>query len=248
MAGRPRKVVTNPEESKEIESNQTVTQETKTPEIDIDKLIKQITQEVSGKLKTEYEYKISNLEKKLSEKIVQESKVENKPKVNKPKFRFIPDNTKIRIQSNIGGLFIFSEDRGKVRVFFQIDNFGQSTIISYEELRIFLSSKPTFIRKGSIAIVDVYSDADIELEDVITDLRLDKIYYDENKISPMNIEDLFDDKLTSESEFEKKLNYSTDMAQTVLEASYILYRRGLFSNNTKMNSIRQIFRNPNLFK
>lgn len=222
--------------------------ETKTPEIDIKNLIQQVTKEVSENLKVQYESKISELEKKLSEKETEISKVENNTKVNKTKYKFIPDSTKVRLKSNIGGLFTFSEDRGKVRVFFQIDNFGQSATVSFEELGIFISSKPTFINKGMIAIVDAYSDVDIDVEDIIRDKRLEKLYFDENKINPMEIEALFDDSITSEKEFEKKLNNSLEMAETVMEAGHILYRRGLFTNNNKMNIIRQIFRKPNLFK
>ncbi len=245
MAGRPKKVVTdtNTENVNTVE-----VKETKTPEIDIQKLIQQITQEVSEKLKTEYESKISDLETKLSVKPIEVSKVENNSKVIKNKYKFIPDSTKVRLKSNIGGLFTFNEDRGKVRVFFQIDNFGQSATISFEELSIFISSAPTFINNGSVVIVDAYSDSDITVEDVIVDKRLEKLYFDENKINPMCIEDLFDDNITSEKEFEKKLNNTLEMAETVMEAGYILYRRGLFTNNNKMNIIRQIFRKPNLFK
>lgn len=220
-------------------------------EFDLKSLIEQVTQEVSTKIKAEYESKISDLENKLIEKSTEFSKenstVETTAKP-KSKFKFIPDNTKVRLKSNIGGLFLFSEDRGKVRVFFQIDNFGQSATISFEELSIFISSKPSFINNGSIAIVDAYSDVDITVEDVIIDKRLEKLYFDESKINPMCIEDLFDDKITSENEFEKKLNNSLEMAETVMEAGHILYRKGLFTNNTKMNHIRQIFRKPNLFK
>ncbi|MFA7157175.1 MAG: hypothetical protein WC123_05740 [Bacilli bacterium] len=233
MAGRPPKI-----------------QEVKTPEIDVKALIAQTVQEVSDKLKIEYESKISELENKLlkaNEELIEVVKLEDKKPV-KPKYKYIPDNTKIRLKSNIGGLFTFNEDRGKVRSFFQIDNFGQGTTISFEELNLFLSSKPTFIKKGMIAIVDAYSDSDIEVEDVIKDLRLEDLYFNESKINPMKIEDLFDDNITSEKEFELKLNNTMEMAETVMEAGYILYRRGLFTNNTKMNTIRQIFRKPNLFK
>lgn len=245
MAGRPKKETTNLDEQ---QNKSAVVQESKTSEIDIESLIKQVTQEVSEKLKTEYEFKILELENKLNEKPIENSKTESNIKVNKNKFKFIPDNTKVRLKSNIGGLFTFNEDRGKVRSFFQIDNFGQGVTISFEELNLFISSKPSFIKKGMIAIVDAYSDIDIEVEDIIKDLRLEDLYYNENRINPMRIEDLFDDNITSEKEFEIKLNNSMEMAETILEAGYILYRRGLFTNNTKMNSIRQIFRKPNLFK
>ena len=185
---------------------------------------------------------------KASEKPIETAKVENNIKPTKSKFKFIPDNTKIRLKSNIGGLFIFNEDRGKIRSYFQIDNFGQGVTVSFEELNLFLSSKPTFIKSGAIAIVDAYSDTDIDVEDVIRDLRLDDLYFNDKKINPMHIEDLFDDKITSEKEFEEKLKSSIEMAETVLEAGYILYRRGLFTNNTKMNTLRVIFGRPNLFK
>jgi hypothetical protein len=253
MAGRPtnnsKKDITSTkiDLSKVEKVEEIKKEETKIPEFDIKSLIQQVTQEVTEKLKSEYESKISDLENKLNEKI-EAPKVENNIKVNKNKFKFIPDNTKVRLKSNIGGLFTFSEDRGKVRVFFQIDNFGQSATISFEELGIFISSKPTFINNGSVAIVDAYSDTDITVEDVIIDKRLEKLYFDEDKINPMYVEDLFDDKITSEKEFERKLNNSLEMAETIMEAGHILYRRGLFTNNNKMNIIRQIFRKPNLFK
>jgi ribosomal protein S17E len=248
MAGRPSNA------SKKAVSDEVkieTKQETKTPEFDIKSLIQQVTQEVSEKLKNEYEGKITELENKLlkaNEKSVEVPNVENKVKSTKSKFKFIPDNTKVRLKSNIGGLFTFNEDRGKIRSYFQIDNFGQGVTISFEELNLFLSSKPTFIKSGAIAIVDAYSDIDIEVEDIIRDLRLDDLYFNDKKINPMRIEDLFDDKITSEKEFADKLNNSIEMAETILEASYVLYRKGLFVNNTKMNTLRVIFNRPNLFK
>jgi ribosomal protein S17E len=248
MAGRPSNA------SKKAVSDEVkieTKQETKTPEFDIKSLIQQVTQEVSEKLKNEYEGKITELENKLlkaNEKSVEVPNVENKVKSTKSKFKFIPDNTKVRLKSNIGGLFTFNEDRGKIRSYFQIDNFGQGVTISFEELNLFLSSKPTFIKSGAIAIVDAYSDIDIEVEDIIRDLRLDDLYFNDKKINPMRIEDLFDDKITSEKEFADKLNNSIEMAETILEASYVLYRKGLFANNTKMNTLRVIFNRPNLFK
>lgn len=231
------------------ETVQSTNEENNVTELDIKKIIQQVTEEVSLKLKSEYQSKILDLEQKLNEKTSEIASEENTSAVKpKNKFKFIPDHTKVRLKSNIGGLFLFSEDRGKVRVFFQIDNFGQSATISFEELSIFISSKPSFINNGSIAIVDAYSDVDISVEDIIIDKRLESLYFDKDKINPMCIEELFDDNITSEKEFEKKLNNTLEMAETVMEAGHILYKKGLFTNNTKMNAIRQIFRKPNLFK
>jgi len=227
-------------ESKKDEKINEPKQEVKTSDEDVTSLIEKAVKEATEKLEAKYESKISEIKAEYE----QENELEN----NKNIYKYIPDNTKIRLKSNIGGLFTFNEDRGKVRSFFQIDNFGKSVNISFEELNLFLSSKPSFIKSGNIAIVDVYSDSNITVEDVIKDLRLDDLYLNENKINPMKIEDLFDDNIVSEKEFERLLNNSLEMAETVMEAGHILYKKGLFTNNNKMNSIRQIFRNPNLFK
>lgn len=215
----------------------------KSTEINIDEIIKKTTFEVTQKLTADFEKKLSEIESKRDIPIP--NGVENKVK---NKYKFIPDNTKVRIKSNIGGLFTFSEDRGKIRVFFQIDGYGQSVIINYDELRIFYSSKPSFINKGNIAIVDVYSDNDITLDDLVVDLKLDKLYNDKSKVSPIEIEDLFNDKITSDEEFERKINKSLHLQETITETAYVLYKQGLFNNFTKMSVMKQVYSKPNLFR
>lgn len=211
-------------------------------EVDIKALIKQVTEEVTKQVEDKYEKKIEELKKSLDEKTV-----EIQQSTLKKNYKFIPDNTKVRIQSNIDGIFHFTEDRGKIRVFIQLDNFEDSAVISYEELRTFYSSKPNFIRKGQIAITDVYSDGDIEIEDILKDLRVDNIYGNEDKIDPRFMKDLLTDKVDNEK-FMFLLNNTSEMAETVLEIAYILYRKGQFNDNAKMNYLRQMFRNQNLFK
>lgn len=220
--------------------------ESKTEQIDIQELIKKVTEQVTIDIESKYETKIKELEESLNNKDNEINEIKETT-VSKKKYKFIPDNTKIRIQSNVDGVFYFAEDRGRVRVFIQLDNFGDSAVISYEELRTFYSSKPNFIRKGKIAIIDVYSDIDIEIEDVLKDLRLENIYIDENKIDPRNVKDLITDKV-NEKRFMELLNNTPDMAETVIEIAYIFYRKGQFNDNAKMNYLRQMFRNQNLFK
>jgi hypothetical protein len=99
---------------------------------------------------------------------------------------------------------------------------------------------------GSIAIVDVVSDVDIEVEDVIQDLGLTKIYYNKDKVSPLEIEALFSND-TSISDFETKVKNSTEIYETIIEVAHVLYKRGAFTDNSKMNFLRQHFRNSVLF-
>ncbi len=235
--GRPASTGKN-EEDKDIIVNQK-------QEIDIQALIKQVTEEVTKQIEDKYENKINELKQSLDNKTIELEQVTITN--TKKKYKFIPDNTKIRIQSNVDGKFIFTEDRGKIRVFVQLDNFEDSAVISYEELRTMYSSKPNFIKKGQIAITDVYSDEDIEIEDILKDLRLDNIYDCKNKIDPRYIRDLLTDKV-NEKDFMSLINNTPEMAETVVEIAYILYRQGLFNDNAKMNFLRQIYRNQNLFK
>lgn len=215
-------------------------------EIDVQALIKQVTEEVTKQVESKYENKIKELEESLINKTVELQTVTT-VLTEKKKYKFIPDHTKIRVQSNIDGKFLFTEDRGKIRVFIQLDNFEDSAVISYEELRTFYSSRPNFIRKGQIAITDVYSDEDIEIEDVLKDLRIDNIYDCDDKIDPRYLKDLLTDKI-NEKDFMSLINNTPEMGETVVEVAYILYRKGLFNDNAKMNFLRQIFRNQNLFK
>jgi len=212
-------------------------------DINVKDLIKQVTEQVTKEIEIKYETKIKKLEQSLTNK---ENEIKNIITAKK-KYKFIPDYTKIRIQSNIDGKFLFTEDRGKVRVFIQLDNFEDSAVLSYEELRTFYSSKPNFIRKGQIAITAVYSDEDIDIEDVLKDLRLEGIYMNNDKIDPRNIKDLLTSKV-NEKEFMNLINNTPEIAETVVEIAYILYRKGQFNDNVKMNFLRQIFKNQNLFK
>lgn len=235
--GRPASTGKN-EEDKDIIVNQK-------QEIDIQALIKQVTEEVTKQVEDKYGNKINELKQSLDNKTIELEQVTITN--TKKKYKFIPDNTKVRIQSNVDGKFLFTEDRGKIRVFVQLDNFEDSAVISYEELRTMYSSKPSFIKKGQIAITDVYSDEDIEIEDILKDLRLDNIYDCKNKIDPRYIRDLLTDKV-NEKDFMSLINNTPEMAETVVEIAYILYRQGLFNDNAKMNFLRQIYRNQNLFK
>jgi len=212
--------------------------------IDVQALIKQVTKEVTKQIENKYENKISELKQSLDNKTIELKQVAS---TTKKKYKFIPDNTKVRVQSNVDGKFLFTEDRGKIRVFIQLDDFEDSAVISYEELRTFYSAKPSFIKKGQIAITDVYSDEDIEIEDILKDLRVDNIYDCENKIDPRHLKDLLTNKV-NEKDFMSLINNTPEMAETVVEIAYILYRKGQFNDNAKMNFLRQIYRNQNLFK
>jgi hypothetical protein len=201
-------------------------------DVNLEELIKKITAEVTAKVENKYEQKIKELEgvKKQSKKV-----------------KLIPDDIKVRIQSNIAGKFTFIENRGRINVYIQLLNYGDSLVISYDELRALYTSKPNFINRGQIIITDVYSNDDIELEDVLRDLRVDNIYMNESLLNPSRIKDLFTEEIDIK-EFEKLLSNTPSMTETALDVAYIYFKKGQFNDNAKMNYFRQNFNNPNLFK
>ena len=181
------------------------------------------------------------LEKQKQELMTQVAK----PEIKKARYGFIPDHARVRIHTNVDGKFIINDTRGQ-NFFIELNGYKDNTTIAFKDLKNFYGKNYTLFTSGKLAISDVLAETETELKDVISDLNLTKIYYDENKVSPIDIEELFSDE-TSVGDFEFKLKNSTEVAETIVEVGYILYRQGLFSNNNKMNVIRQLFRDPNLF-
>lgn len=168
-----------------------------------------------------------------------------KPPIKKIKHNFIPDHARVRISTNIDGKFIISDTRGQ-NFFIELNGYKDSTTISFKDLKNFYGKNYTLFTSGKLVVADVSSDSEIELVDVIRDLNLNKIYLDNKKVSPIDIENLFTDNIQA-SEFESKLKNSTEIVETIVEVGHILYKQGQFSDNNKMNIIRQMFRNPSLF-
>lgn len=160
--------------------------------------------------------------------------------------RFVPTNTKVKIRSNIDGVFIFSHNKGKVNVFLTIANYGDYVDLDYDEIKVINNSKGNYFRNGILVIEDVISeDEEITLEDVYYDLRLGKLY--KNKFNPTNFEDLFGADVSYQV-FEKYLLDNKEVAETVLIISTILYRQGRLNDNSKMEFFKRNFKNVNLYR
>jgi hypothetical protein len=215
--------INNTKENRETEQSNIKTPENNQSNIDIQEVIAKAVAEALEKQKKEFEFS-----------------------AKKSRNKFVPDNARVRIETNIGGKFIISDTRGQ-NFFIELNGYKDGTTISFKDLKNFYGKSYKLFTSGKIVITDVVSDVDIELEDVIKDLNLTKIYFDKNKISPIDIESIFYEDVNLR-EFENKVTNSPEVAETILEVAYILYRRGTFNDNSKMNFLRQIFRNQNLFK
>jgi hypothetical protein len=115
-------------------------------------------------------------------------------------------------------------------------------------LRNFHSRKTSFLENGRLKIIDVTSsDPDITIKDVVYDLNLEDTYYNDKKMSPLDIE-YFLLKETDISKFEVKISNSKNMLGTIIEVALVLYKKGKFNDNAKMNVLRQSTNKFDLFK
>lgn len=178
--------------------------------------------------------------------IKKELEVPSAPQKKSGGYRFVPSNTKVKVRSNIEGIFIFSHNKGKVNVFITIPNYGDFVDLDYDEVKVINNAKGNIFRNGILSIEDVMSeDEEITLEDVYYDLRLGKLY--KNKFNPTNFEDLFGMDVSYQV-FEKYLLENKEVAETVMIISAILHRQGRLNDNAKIEFFRRHFNNKNLYR
>jgi uncharacterized small protein (DUF1192 family) len=159
----------------------------------------------------------------------------------------IPDDATIELRSNVGK-FILAENKGRTNVFIPFADFGSTARVRYDDLKVLYGAYPYFFRKGKLAITRIYcKDSRITINDLYKELGLESIYLDNNKVNPVDIEIYFTDKV-SQTEFERLIKNSSEMGEIILETSHYLYRRAKFTDAIKMAYLKQVFRNPNLFK
>lgn len=237
--GRPSK---NKEvaKTKPIEEKEQVKVETK-QELNIDELVALKVAEILAQKELEkVEIKeISNEEVKSTE---------SKPSRDRyRKRKFVPDSTLVRLEQSVDGKFIISDSRGS-NYFIELNGYGDSTTMRFKDLKNYHGKHHSFLNKGKLKIIDVVSESgEIEFGDVIQDLNLQRLYENESKISPLDIEYYILDE-ESLTEFSDKLRNSTEILETIVEVANILYERGEFNNNSKMDVIRQVSGNYDLFK
>lgn len=233
--GRPSKNKENTK-TKPIEEKKEVKEE-----LNIDELVAQKVAEILAQ---------KELEKAKIKETITKEVVPNKSKPSKKRYRnrkFVPDNTMVRIEQSIDGKFIISDSRGS-NYFIELSGYGDSTTMNFKDLKNYHGKHHSFLNKGKLKIIDVVSEnGEIELEDIIQDLNLQRIYENEKKISPLDIEYYLLDE-ESLDEFSDKVRNSNEIMETIIEVANIYYERGEFNDNSKMDVIRQVSGNYDLFK
>lgn len=222
--------------TKPIEEKEEIKQE-----LNIDELVAQKVAEILA-------------QKELEKVQIKEKTIKVEPRVARPKpsdrirkRKFVPDNTLVRLEQSVEGKFIISDNRGS-NYFIELNGYGDSTTMNYKDLKNYHGKYHSFLNKGKLKIIDVVSEnGEIEFEDVIGDLNLQRIYDSEDKISPLDVEYYLLDE-QSLNEFSNKVRNSTEILETIVEVANIYYNRGEFNDNSKMDVLRQVYGDYDLFK
>lgn len=228
--------------NKEASKNKTIEKkEDIKSEINIDELVAKKVAEILAQKELEKIQiaEVENIETKSKKIPPSKNKYRNR--------KFVPDNTMVRLEQSIDGKFIISDNRGS-NYFIELNGYGDSTTMNFKDLKNYHGKHHSFLNKGKIKIIDVISEnGEVELEDVIQDLNLQRIYENDKKISPLDIEFYLLEE-ESLSEFSDKVRNSNEILETLIEVANIYYERGEFNDNSKMDVLRQVSNNYDLFK
>lgn len=259
----PKKVNMAKKEAKQIEPKSEPKTEIPTnPTMDFEKMIADALAKQEQRLKLEFEAKLQETKKEHSIQLSEVTETiepikENKTQAsilqrqvdsnlnNMRRRRFIPDDARIRIELNIDGKFIIADTRGN-NYFVELNGYKDTTTISFKDLKNFHGKNHSFLNKGKIIVTDVISDSEVDIQDAIEDLNLQRLYNNEEIIRPFEIEDYLSSDISIE-EFSTKAEKSREYLETIIEVAVILFKRGQFTDNSKMNKLREITRMPELF-
>lgn len=160
----------------------------------------------------------------------------------------IPDNLKVEVVSNVISKFFLKDSEEHPTVNITFGDYGDKNRLTLAQLQSIKNNKPKILKSGMLAIKRVVSEnKQFTINDVYEELILTDLYNANGHLTPLNIEDLFSDKVTF-AEFSAKINERIEMYDVVLEIAYEKYRKGQFNDNAKMSFFRQMSNNQNLFK
>jgi hypothetical protein len=162
---------------------------------------------------------------------------------------YVPLDLQITVSSNVDGTYILSENKGSIDYFIPFNDYKDTAILSYKELKTLNSYKVRNVADGMLAIIEAYTKdgAPFDLNKIYKNLGIDDLYNDKDRISPLEIDYVLSDECDI-NEFRHKLSNSGGMGEIVLEIASRLKKQGKFNNAIKMDIFRELFGNTNLFR
>jgi len=180
---------------------------------------------------------------KVVEPIVETNVVEDvKTEQAQPKKRIkIERDLEVKFMNNLDGGFNHVDD--KTQSYYRLENYGDFDYITVDELMRMKNKYPKVLNEFWILLTEVEDD-DIELEDVLKYLQLDKVY--STIIPPKTVEKLL--LQDSIEVFEKALdNMDNLMIEKIAERAVGLFKEKQFSDRWKMDALAKKLNNDYLF-
>lgn len=175
-----------------------------------------------------------NIEEVKAEEVVKKKK---KPKKNK-----VSRDTEVVFMNNTNGNLFYKCP--KTHAIFDMYEYGDTDYITVEQLLVMNNSSRKILKELWIILTDVVDD-DVELDDVLKYLGLDKLYSDE--IAPEDIDDFI--LKSKDKNFSKTLKkMGKILVKKVVERSVVLYREGKLNSISKVNIIKEFVGNDDLFE
>lgn len=162
---------------------------------------------------------------------------------------YIPLDLQVNVRSNVDGKYILSENKGSINYFIPFGDYGDTTTLTYKELKSLSAFKPRNVRDGMIAITGAYTPdgQGYDIDKVLKDLRIYDMYNDPNRVSPLEIDYILSNKCDL-AEFRTKLSNSAGVGQIILEVASRMKKRGRFNDVRKIEIFRELFGDSTLFR
>ena len=181
--------------------------------------------------------------KKTTEKVeAKEVAIKEKVKKTAPKRVVVDRETEVLFMNNTSGNLFYKCP--KTHSTYDMYEYGDTDYITVEQLMIMNNTSRKMLKELWILLIDTATEG-VEISDVLKFLGIDSLY--KNEINP---EDMDSFVISSEDDkFENPLNKMDKvLAVKVVERAIVLYREGKLNSINKLNVIKELVGNEDLFE
>jgi hypothetical protein len=186
--------------------------------------------------------KKKNIEEIIDKKNEVTKEIDKKETKNPKKRIAVSRDTEVVFMNNTSGNFFYRCPRSHAT--FDLYEYGDTDYITIEQLLTMNNKSRKILQEFWIVLLDTTNE-DVEIEDVLKYLGLDRLYND--IIRPEDIDGFIIN--SNDIKFEdalKKMNKA--LATKVVERSVVLYKKGKLNSISKVNTLKEFVGDDDLFE
>lgn len=159
-----------------------------------------------------------------------------------PKRVVVDRETEVIFMNNTNGNLFYRCP--KTHATYDMYEYGDTDYITVEQLMIMNNTSRKMLKELWVLLLDTASD-DIEISDVLKYLGLENLYTD--VVAPEDVDNFI--TKSPDGKFANTLDKMDEaLAKKVVERSVVLYREGKFNSLAKLNAIKELVGNDDLFE